>query len=176
MIWYEPRSQREVREDEIRALSLSLGLDPSLAEILIRRGYHTPQEAEHFLHPSLEDLDDPMKILDMGKAVERIRQALDRHEAIVVYGDYDADGVCASSILVEYLRGQGGQVGYYIPERHREGYGLNEEAVRSLAAQNYRLMITVDCGIASRKEAALAAALGMDVIITDHHECQPSLG
>ena len=68
MIWYEPRSQREVREDEIRALSLSLGLDPSLAEILIRRGYHTPQAAEHFLHPSLEDLDDPMKILDMGKA------------------------------------------------------------------------------------------------------------
>ncbi len=175
MIWYEPRSQREVREDEIRALSLSLGLDPSLAEILICRGYHTPQEAEHFLHPSLEDLDDPMKILDMGKAVERIRQALDRHEAIVVYGDYDADGVCASSILVEYLRSQGGQVGYYIPERHREGYGLNEEAVRSLAAQNYRLMITVDCGIASRTEAALAAALGMDVIITDHHECPTQL-
>lgn len=175
MICYEPRSRRMAGRDETRALSSALGVDPSLAEILIRRGYDTPQAAEHFLHPSLADLDDPMNITDMDKAVERIRRALDCREPIVVYGDYDADGVCAASILLEYLRSQGGLVGYYIPERHREGYGLNERAVRDLASQGYRLMITVDCGIASRDEAALATALGMDVIITDHHECPPQL-
>ena len=159
MICYEPRSRRMAGMDETRALSSALGVDPSLAGILIRRGYDTPQAAEHFLHPSLADLDDPMNITDMDKAVERIRRALDCREPIVVYGDYDADGVCAASILLEYLRSQGGSVGYYIPERHREGYGLNERAVRDLASQGYRLMITVDCGIASRDEAALAAAL-----------------
>ena len=175
MICYEPRSPRLVRADEARRLASALGADLSVAEILISRGYDTPQAAERFLHPSLADLDDPMNINDMDKAVERIRRALDRRESIVVYGDYDADGVCAASILLEYLRSQGGSVGYYIPERHREGYGLNGMAVRNLASQGYRLMITVDCGIASRDEAALAAELGMDVIITDHHECPPQL-
>ncbi len=175
MICYEPRNQHAVDGNQVCTLSSSLGLDPTLAEILIRRGYDTPQGAMRFLHPSLEQLDDPMKITDMDKAVERIRHALDTQQMIVVYGDYDADGVCAASILLEYLRSQGGRVDYYIPERHREGYGLNEAAIRSLAAKGYRLMVTVDCGIANRAEAALSAKLGMDVIITDHHECPAQL-
>lgn len=145
------------------------GIPLHLARILASRGVYTQEEASAFLEPSVGDLHDPMRLHDMSKAAERIHTALRQRETIVVYGDYDVDGVCAAAILVEALRAQGGQVEWYIPSRQREGYGLNADAVSSLS-HTAQLLVTVDCGITSVEEAALAKSLGLDLIITDHHE------
>lgn len=148
---------------------IEAGIPRPLARVLWARGVQSPEEARAFLNPKVSDLHDPYLLDGMESAVERIRQAMVAEEKITIYGDYDVDGVCAAAILVEALRGQGAQVSWYIPSRHREGYGLNAEAVRSLAAQ-CSLLVTVDCGITSVEEAALARELGLDLIITDHHE------
>ena len=113
-------------------------------------------------------LHDPLLLSDMGRAVSRLRAALDAGERICVYGDYDVDGVTASAILCLHLRSLGANVRAYIPDRHREGYGLNEAAVRSLAEKT-DLLVTVDCGVNAVEMAALARELGMDIVITDHH-------
>lgn len=154
---------------EVPTTLLDAGLPPHLARVLWARGVRTRQEADVFLSPQVQDLHDPLLLRGMDVAVARIRAALAAGEQIVIYGDYDVDGVCAASILVEALRAQGGQVDWYIPSRHREGYGLNEDAVRSIA-ERAQLLVTVDCGITSVQEAKLAAELGLDLIITDHHE------
>lgn len=148
---------------------IAAGISKRLAQVLWARGVRTPEEAEAFLHPSLSDLHDPMLLYGMGEAVARIRTAIAAGERMVVYGDYDVDGVCATAILVEAFRAHGADVGWYIPSRHREGYGLNADAIRELS-QTTRLLITVDCGITAAEETALAMQCGMDVIITDHHE------
>lgn len=157
-----------LQEDNPQPL-LDAGLPRQLARVLWARGVHTPKEAEAFLSPRVEDLHDPMLLHDMDKAVERVRAALAANERITVYGDYDVDGVCAAAVLVEALKAKGAQATWYIPSRHKEGYGLNCDAVRMLSEQT-DLLITVDCGITSIDEAALAQSLGMDLIITDHHE------
>ena len=155
--------------EEAPAALLAAGLPPQLARVLWARGVCTPAEAETFLSPRLSDLHDPFLLSGMADAVARIRLAMERKEHITVYGDYDVDGVCAAAILVEILRGHDAQAEWYIPSRHREGYGLNVDAVKRLA-ETADLLITVDCGITSLEEAALAKALGLDLIITDHHE------
>ena len=109
---------------------------------------------------------------DMDLATARIGRALRNGEKIAVYGDYDVDGITSTCLLTHYLRAQGGDVCYYIPNRLSEGYGVNREAVEELARQGVRLMITVDCGITAVEEVAYASGLGIDVIITDHHECK----
>lgn len=145
------------------------GLPPWLLELLALRGVDTAPKAQSFLHPSLDQLHDPFLMQGMGEAVVLIQKAVNENEPIVVYGDYDVDGVCAAVMMTGALRLMGGRASYYIPSRHGEGYGLNEAAVRSIAGDCH-LMITVDCGITAIKEAALAKELGMRVIITDHHQ------
>ena len=142
---------------------------PALWRLLCARGVDTPQAAQDFLHPDASQIADPFTMPGMREAVERIQKAVDRDESIVVYGDYDVDGVCASAILHGQLRAMGARCEVYLPSRHTEGYGLNEAAVRSLA-QEHTLLVTVDCGISSAELVALAQSLGMDVVVTDHHQ------
>lgn len=144
-------------------------LPPLAAQVLWNRGLRTPERAQEFLEPDYRRLADPMLMKGMRPATQRIAQALAQGECITVYGDFDADGVTAATLLVQALRRMGGQVDVYIPHRVDEGYGLNMEAVERLAAEGTRLLITVDCGISNAAEVARAAALGLDTIVTDHH-------
>ena len=139
-----------------------------LHALLIERGITSAAEAEAFLHPDETLLHDPLLLPDMDKAVARLRAALEAGGRICVYGDYDVDGITAAAILYLHLRSLGANVRTYIPDRHREGYGLNEAAVRSLAEET-DLLVTVDCGVNAVEMAALARELGMDIVITDHH-------
>ena len=152
----------------------SLGLPERLLELLLDREIDTPEKIERYLHPKREDLIDPMLMQDMDKAVNVIRDAIEKHEEITVFGDYDVDGVTATAILLTYLRKQGAQVGFYIPDRHGEGYGLNIAAIEQIATHS-KLLITVDCGITCAAEVARAKELGMRVIVTDHHQLGPQI-
>ncbi|MEN6563360.1 MAG: single-stranded-DNA-specific exonuclease RecJ [Christensenella sp.] len=140
-----------------------------VARSLIRRGVTTAWEAGRFLNPTTDDLHDPFLLPDMDRAVSRIRLAIERNESICVYGDYDADGICATAMLVKRLTSLCGRVSFYIPHRHSEGYGMNEQAVRILKKRGVSLIITVDNGVSAYNEIALCNALGIDVIVTDHH-------
>ena len=139
-----------------------------LHALLLQRGVASADAARAFLSPDAGSLCDPMLLSDMAAAVSRLRKALDAGERICVYGDYDVDGVCASAILCLHLKTLGADARVYLPDRHREGYGLNEAAVRALA-EDTGLLLTVDCGVNAVDMAALAKELGMDVVITDHH-------
>lgn len=152
----------------------SLGLPERLLELLLDREIDTPEKIERYLHPKREDLLDPMLMQDMDKAVNVIRDAIEKHEEITVFGDYDVDGVTATAILLTYLRKHGAQVGFYIPDRHGEGYGLNIAAIEQIATHS-KLLITVDCGITCAAEVARAKELGMRVIVTDHHQLGPQI-
>lgn len=152
----------------------SLGLPERLLELLLDREIDTLEKIERYLHPKREDLLDPMLMQDMDKAVNVIRDAIEKHEEITVFGDYDVDGVTATAILLTYLRKQGAQVGFYIPDRHGEGYGLNIAAIEQIATHS-KLLITVDCGITCAAEVARAKELGMRVIVTDHHQLGPQI-
>lgn len=144
------------------------GIPPLLAVLLQTRGISHPQQAEAVLSESTE-FSNPFLMPDMKKATERIGRALDGFEKIAVYGDYDADGITASAMMYSYLESCGGNVIYYIPDREREGYGLNRNAVDALHAQDVQLILTVDNGISSIPEVDYANSLGMDTVITDHH-------
>ena len=137
--------------------------------LLYARGIRTGEEAERFLNPSLDDLRDPFLLHGMAETVSLLRSAIAGGKTILVYGDYDADGVCAASILMETLHEEGASLAYRIPSRHTEGYGLNAAAVREIA-EKAQVLITVDCGISNVEEVALAKELGLTVIITDHHQ------
>ncbi len=165
MLRLKRKTSEEVRiPDELRD-----GKTPErLLELLCRRGIGTKEAAARYLNPRREDLYDPMLMQDMAAAVETVRGAVAGGERITVFGDYDVDGVSATAILTDYLRGIGADVRYYIPDRHGEGYGLNLDAVEKIAAES-KLLITVDCGITSVREVARARELGMRVIVTDHH-------
>ena len=144
------------------------GYPDYLAALLHARGINTPEEAAAYLKPAAGQLHDPFLLQDMQKACELIRQAGSKGQVVAVYGDYDADGVCASAILLEALKALGIKAIPYIPTRQEEGYGINAEAVGLLSRQA-RLLLSVDCGITAVNEVALAKELGMAVIITDHH-------
>jgi len=144
------------------------GMPALIHGLLMQRGISSREEAEAFLHPAAEQLHDPLLLSGMGEAVERILQARENCEDVCVFGDYDVDGVSASSLLSLYLKEIGFHVSVYIPSRHEEGYGLNEHAIIEIAKSS-SLLITVDCGISCSREVALAQELGMDVIVTDHH-------
>ncbi|MBQ8313192.1 MAG: single-stranded-DNA-specific exonuclease RecJ, partial [Clostridia bacterium] len=126
-----------------------------LSSLLRTRGIDTPEKAERFLHPSLEQLHDPYLMQGMEKAVRIIREAIAAGDRMLIYGDYDVDGVCATSILMETLGEMGAQVDFRIPSRHGEGYGLNCDAVREIARE-HKLLITVDCGVTNHEEVKLA--------------------
>jgi single-stranded-DNA-specific exonuclease len=142
---------------------------PVLRQILFNRGYKTRQSATLFLEAQPPPGSQPANLLNLPAAVERINYAIRQKENIVIYGDYDADGVTATAVLVLALKSMGAKVREYIPNRFEEGYGLNLEAMRNLSDQGANLIITVDCGIRSWEEAEYARSVGMDLIITDHH-------
>ena len=143
-------------------------MQPLVYDVLISRGIASEQEARAFLYPSLDDLHDPFLLSDMTAAVETIRKHVDAGSSITVYGDYDVDGVTASSILYTHLRSLGANVEVYLPSRHTEGYGLNDAAIEEIAGRS-KLLITVDCGISNAPQIALAQQLGLDCVVTDHH-------
>jgi single-stranded-DNA-specific exonuclease len=157
-------------ESAAAALSQSTGIGLVTARLLCQRGVTTPEEAARFLSPSLDQLHDPFALADMHPAVDRILAAIARKERIVVHGDYDADGVTSTVILERAIAALGGDVSHFIPERIRDGYGLQESSVERLHAEGVRLIVSVDCGIRSLEAARRASALGVDLIITDHHE------
>lgn len=144
-------------------------------DILKERGLKTDEEMDQFLHPSIDQLISSSKLLNIDIAKERINQAIKNKEKILIFGDYDADGVCSTTILLKALKELGAMCDYYIPNRFTEGYGPNEEAFKRAYEQGIQLIITVDTGISALSEAKLAKKLGMDLIITDHHEIQEQL-
>ncbi len=158
-----------VDSQTVQLLKGTLHISELLASILVRRGITDPGEAQYFLFADRKDLLSPEEIPGLPAAVQRIEEAIKKKQRIVVYGDYDVDGVCGIVILLECLQALGSQVQHYIPDRFEEGYGLNVAAVEKLASQGTQMLITVDCGINSVEEVARANELGMEVIITDHH-------
>lgn len=151
-------------------------LPPLVLQLLWNRSLKTQEDIDKFLQPNYEmDLYDPFLFRDMERAVERLRLAIKKKEKIVIHGDYDADGVCASVILWTTLRALGGTVDVFLPHRENDGYGLNTKTVEHLAREGARVIITCDCGISNAKEIALAQERGIDVIITDHHTIPPEL-
>ncbi|MFC6170830.1 single-stranded-DNA-specific exonuclease RecJ [Loigolactobacillus jiayinensis] len=150
-------------------------LAPAVVRLLINRGLTDPTKIEEFLNPGVDQLHDPLLLFGMQKAVDRIRQAIEENQLITVYGDYDADGVTSTSLMMETLEGLGANVNIYIPNRFDEGYGPHEAAFEKLLAAQTQLIITVDNGISGNGPIAYAQEHGVDVIVTDHHELPPEL-
>lgn len=167
-------SSEEVRR--VQAALPQLGLSPLLVQLLANRGLTDPGEVEEFLHPpDVSGYPDPLLLTGMREAVDRICTALHTKEKVVVYGDFDADGVTSTALLTTALRHLGANVEPYVPNRVREGYGLNTTALQELAGKGASLLITVDCGISGRSEIEDARKAGMDVIVTDHHHLPADL-
>jgi single-stranded-DNA-specific exonuclease len=151
-------------------LAAKLNVSPLLAQVLLNRGITTQAEGQSFLWPKLSELIEPVLLPGIAEAVARIKKALQENEKISIYGDYDVDGITAVAILWHLLDSFRADVEYYIPHRIDEGYGLNEEAITQISQNGTKLLITVDCGICAHQQAELAAKLGLDLIITDHHQ------
>ncbi|MBR6951619.1 MAG: single-stranded-DNA-specific exonuclease RecJ [Oscillospiraceae bacterium] len=151
------------------------GYRPLPAVVLASRGVSTAGEAERLLDRSLDLLEDPFLLKDMDRAVARIAKAAADGEKVMVFGDYDVDGMTSTCVMLEYLESLGLDVGFYIPGRSEDGYGLNMSAIRQFHEAGVRLIVTVDCGVTAAEEVRYASSLGMDVIVTDHHECKPEL-
>jgi single-stranded-DNA-specific exonuclease len=156
-------------------LSSKASISPLLAQILVNRGIRDADSVQKFLFPSIENLHDPFLLPDMDKAVERLKTALKRDETILVHGDYDADGTTSTALLVSALNKLKLKTHYHIPNRITEGYGISLKGIQKAKACGAGLIISVDCGISSASEVRHALSLGMDVIITDHHEPPPVL-
>lgn len=159
----------EITEAEARRLAAACGLGLPVSRVLLSRGYRTAAEVERFLHPRLTDLPDPFLMLGMEAAVERIRRAVAGREPILLYGDYDVDGVSSIVILRKMLELLGHTADYLVPDRLKDGYGMQAEAVERAAAKGVKLIISVDTGIRALEAVKAARAAGVDVIITDHH-------
>ena len=176
MLYARARWDVELVDERLsKAMSKELNIHPIISKMLIRRGIKEVSEARRFLNPSLADLYDPFLLDGMETAVKRINQALMNKEPILIYGDYDVDGVSSTCLMLKVLRQMGATVDYYIPHRFREGYGIHKEALKLAEERGFRLIISVDTGIAAIEQAAYAKELGLDLIITDHHEPQETL-
>src|SRR2546425_8917962 len=151
-------------------LAAVLGIAPIVARLLCQRGLGDPETAQRFLNPSLDHLHDPLLLADMRVAVARIIAAIERKERIAIHGDYDVDGITSTVILRRVLELLGADVVHFIPERLRDGYGLQPSALERLHAAGVSLVVSVDCGIRGADAARRARELGLDLIITDHHE------
>ena len=162
--------------DEAAAQSLcAAGYPMLLSQLLSVRGVSSPEEAALLLDRERELSHSPYLMKDMDRAADRIRRALADGERIAVFGDYDVDGITSTVLLVDYLRSRGADCLKYIPRRVEDGYGLGKEALRALHDQGVTLVITVDCGITGVEEARWAREIGLDLVITDHHECREVL-
>ncbi|MBW2609703.1 MAG: single-stranded-DNA-specific exonuclease RecJ [Deltaproteobacteria bacterium] len=151
-------------------LASETGISVLNAQLLINRGISDGSAAKHFLSPRISDLIDPMLLKDMDKALDLILEAIEKHEHITVYGDYDADGLTSTALLMNFFSDLEIPTSFYIPDRLMEGYSLNPEAVQKIAQRGTGLIITVDCGISNMREIDLARRLGMKVVVTDHHQ------
>ncbi len=158
-----------VDQEVLDELVEKLSCPPVIAKLLALHGIDTPEKAETFFNPSIEDMHDPFLFKDMDKAVERIIHAIEQKEKIIIYGDYDVDGTTATSILLMGLHELGANVGFYIPNRMIEGYGLSFTGNKAIESMQTQLVITVDCGINAVDEIADLNTCGIDVIVTDHH-------
>jgi len=156
-------------------LSSEFKLSPFTAQLLINRGIKDRPSAEAFLKPSLSHLKDPLEIPELKSGAQRVLLARERKEKVLIYGDYDVDGVTGTTILIETLRLLGMDPSFYIPNRYGEGYSLNKDAIQKIKKDGVDLILTVDCGISSFIEVELANSLGLEVIITDHHNLPPKL-
>ncbi len=157
-------------EEKIKEIENKYQVSTLLATILVNRGIIENKEIRQFLNPTRNDFYDPYLMPDMEKAVARILKAINNNEKILIYGDYDVDGITSVTVLKSFLQERGLKVDEYIPNRLDEGYGLNKPAVEKIANEKYTLMITVDCGISAIEEVKYANSLGIEVIVTDHHE------
>ncbi len=155
---------------KVKELSEKFNISELLASVLINREIIENDEVEIFLNPTRNNFHDPYLMPDMEKAVERIIEAINKREKTIIYGDYDVDGITSITVLSKFLKERGLDVGSYIPNRLDEGYGLNKKAIKQIADEGYKLIITVDCGISGTEEVDFAYSLGMEVIVTDHHE------
>ena len=155
-------------------LAQALRTSPVIAQILINRGIDEPQPAFEFLNPNLKLLHDPRLMPNLETAARRIERAIREQQRIVIYGDYDVDGITATTILWHAIRKLGGQADYYIPHRIDEGYGLNSEAITQICDGGAKLIITVDCGVTAIEQATICRTRGVDLIISDHHEWRES--
>ena len=168
--WNIPAGKTEIPEELLEA-----GYSPLLAAVLNVRGLKTTEDALRFLENDELLLGDPLMLADMPEAVMRLTRAIAARERIAVYGDYDVDGITSSCMLTDYLRSKGVECELYIPNRLDEGYGVNTDAIDALRDRGVSLIVTVDCGVTTVEEAAYASGLGIDMIITDHHECREEL-
>ncbi|MDF1617668.1 single-stranded-DNA-specific exonuclease RecJ [Petrocella sp. FN5] len=166
---------RESDDEKVMKIMSETALSPIIARLLINRGVDSKEAVYQYYNATTESFHDPFMLTDMSTAVERILRSRDNAEKIMVYGDYDVDGVTSTSILYMFLEELGCLVEYYIPDRHEEGYGINKEALTEVKERGFDLLISVDTGITAVKEVAYSNEIGLDVIITDHHECQEVL-
>ncbi len=168
-------SDYTTKDEIIKDISRRTGIPPVAVILLMNRGMKKESEMLDFIRMSDEEFHDPFLIPDMDKAVDRIEKAIEAREKVVIYGDYDVDGVTSVSALYLYLKNRGILPGYYIPDRTEEGYGINNSAIERFALEKVSLMITVDTGVTAVEEVEHARSLGIDTVITDHHECRPEL-
>lgn len=165
---------KQHKREEINHISKEYSIHPIITAILLNRNI-SEDKIKSYLSKSMHDVINPLEMKDMDKAVARIMSALEKKEPIVVYGDYDVDGITSTAVLYDFLRSNGADVEYYIPERQGEGYGINIMAVNKLIKKGKKLLISVDCGITAVGETSFAHLQGMDVIITDHHTCKEKI-
>ena len=171
---YEQWNIPALPEEQIEAL-MDAGYSYLVSSVLVSRGVSSAEQAALALERERKLTHSPFLMRDMDRAVARVQDALARGEKIAVFGDYDVDGITATCLLTDYLRSRGAKVVMHIPGRFDEGYGLSNEAIRALAGEGVRLIVTVDCGITGVEETDFANSLGVDVVITDHHECKETL-
>ena len=167
---YKKWVYNNVDEHEVTKIKEKYQISELLATILVGRNIVEDSKIKVFLEPTRKDFYDPFLLPDMEKAVERLIKAIDNNEKLIIYGDYDVDGITSISVLKKFLEDRGLKVGTHIPNRLDEGYGLNKDAINTIYEDGYRLMITVDCGISGIEEVEYANSLGIETIITDHHE------
>lgn len=166
---------KEFDKARVVEISKNFNISPLTAIILYNRGIREDEQIRDFLARDLSGMHDPFLMKDMDKAVERILLAKKNNEKITIYGDYDVDGITSIAILYKYLKNMGLEVGFYVPDRMVEGYGVNRDALDKIKADGTAVIITVDTGITAIEEAAYAKSIGIDFIITDHHECKESI-
>ena len=160
----------EINEEKVNEIVEKYNVSSLLAKILVNKNIIKEEEIKLFLNPTRNDFHNPFLMPDMEKAVDRILKAIQNNENILIYGDYDVDGITSVTVLKRFFKDRGVNVNYYIPNRLNEGYGLNKEAIKKIIDEGTNLMITVDCGITGNKEIDYGNSLGLDTIVTDHHE------
>lgn len=163
---------KEFDKSRVLEISRTFGISPLTSIVLYNRGVRENEQIKNFLSKDLGTMYDPFLMRDMDKAVKRINAAKEADEKITIYGDYDVDGITAIAILYKYLAGLGIDVDYYVPDRMQEGYGVNRDALDKIKTRGSSLIITVDTGITAVEECEYATEIGLDVIVTDHHECK----